>query len=145
MGSNGIAVVGSGYVGTVVAACLASLGHSVVGVEIDPSRLSQLEAGRVPFYEPGLEVLLTEQLEAGTLSFTDDFATALSDASVVFLCVGTPPGRDGHPDVSAVDEAARSIAQVMRPHTVVVTKSTVTIGSGAALRTVIEGALGPHD
>jgi nucleotide sugar dehydrogenase len=114
----------------------------VVGVEIDRSRLLELRTGRAPFYEPGLDVLLREQLSLGTLSFTDDFSTALHDASVVFLCVGTPPGPDGHPDTTAIAEAAGLIAQAMRPHTAVVTKSTVSVGSGAWLRTVIERAMG---
>ena len=135
-----VAVVGSGYVGTVVAASLASLGRQVIGVETDPRKLGELMRGQSPFYEPGLTDLLGEALVSGKLRFTDSMAEALACSEVVFLCVGTPPGQDGHADMSAVREAARAIAgELVTPH-VLVTKSTVPIGSGHWLSSVIEDA-----
>jgi nucleotide sugar dehydrogenase len=137
----GIAVVGSGYVGTVVAACLASVGHRVYGVEIDPERLERLRLGDVPFYEPRLSDVVREAVDSGRLTFTDNYGDALAATDVVFLCVDTPPGDNGHPDMSSVGAAARSIGRAMdRPH-VLVTKSTVPVGSGRWLQTTIENEL----
>ena len=137
----GITVVGSGYVGTVVAACFASVGHRVYGVEIDPERLERLRLGQTPIYEPGLDSVLREGVESGRLTFTDDYREALAGTDVVFLCVDTPPGQNGHPDMSSVGAAARSLGRAMeRPH-VLVTKSTVPVGSGRWLQTTIENEL----
>ena len=97
-----VAVIGSGYVGTVVAACLAHVGHSVVGVESDPEKLSALQRGEVPFYEPGLEGYLTSGIAEGRLRFTADFADAMNSSDVVFVCVGTPQ-TPGHVDVNEVE------------------------------------------
>ncbi len=136
-----VAVVGSGYVGTVVAACLASVGREVVGVEIDPEKLAKLQRGSAPFFEPGLTERLLDGVESGRLTFTDDFEVALVDAEVVFLCVDTPPGETGHPDMRSVTAAARSIGRAMHAPHVLVTKSTVPVGSGNWLETVIENEL----
>jgi len=136
-----VAVIGTGYVGTVTATCFAWLGHDVVGLDVDPVRVGQLAAGQTPLYEPGLAELLTETLPTGRLSFTDDPAAAISGADVVFLCVGTPPGAGGAPDLTQVEAAAQSVARHMSPGTVVVNKSTVPVGSGNWVRTVIEEAL----
>ncbi len=133
-----VAVIGSGYVGTVVAGCLAHIGHQVVGVESDPAKLAPLREGRAPFHEPGLDDLLAAGTEAGTLSFTDDFAAAMDHSEVVFVCVGTPSGPDGLPDMTAMVGVARSIAENLRQHHVLVNKSTVPIGSGRWLASVIE-------
>ncbi len=133
-----IAVVGTGYVGTVVAACLSLIGRRVVGVEIDNAKLEQLRSGTAPFYEPGLDELLRDQVASGRLSFTDDMAVALEAADIVFLAVGTPTGRDGHPDMSAVAAAAKAIGPHIRDGMALVTKSTVPIGSGAWLGSIIE-------
>src|SRR3954447_13429177 len=111
MPNHRIAVVGSGYVGTVTAACFAKLGHHVVGIDADPIRTSQLAAGQAPFYEPGLPELLTETVRNGGLRFTSDTADGLQGADVIFLCVGTPTGPDGQPDLSQVESAARSLAR----------------------------------
>jgi UDPglucose 6-dehydrogenase len=134
-----IGVVGSGYVGTVVAACLAHVGHEVVGVEIEPHKLQALRAGDVPFFEGGLPELVASGLASGRLRFTDDVGDAMRSSRVVFLCVGTPSGGDGLPDMSAAATAARSLALHVDGH-VFVTKSTVPIGSGQWLRSVIEDA-----
>ncbi len=132
-----IAVVGTGYVGAVVATSLASIGHQVVGVEIDRARLESLQAGIVPFHEPGLSELVTAQLEKASLSFTDSYETAIGGADVAFLCVGTPPSPDGSPDTTYVENAARSISEWITSPMVVVTKSTVPIGSGRWLNDLI--------
>jgi nucleotide sugar dehydrogenase len=140
--SQRVAVVGSGYVGTVVAACLAYVGHSVVGVEADEGKLDALAAGLVPFHEPGLQQLLEAALQRGTLRFTRDLGEAMTASDVVFLCVGTPPGPDGHPDMSAMTAVAHGVAANLRHYHVVVTKSTVPVGTGFWLSSVLEDHLG---
>lgn len=138
---SSIAVVGSGYVGTVVAASMASLGHQVVGVEINPEKLDLLQKGSAPFYEPGLAERLHEAVDSGRLTFTDDFEVALGSSEIIFLCVDTPPGENGHPDVTSVSAAARAIGRAMyKPH-ILVTKSTVPVGSGNWLATTVENEL----
>jgi UDPglucose 6-dehydrogenase len=138
---SSIAVIGSGYVGTVVAASMASLGHEVVGVEINPEKLGLLQKGVVPFFEPGLDDKLRDAVDSGRLTFTDDFDLALECSEIVFLCVDTPPGGNGHPDVTSVSAAARSMGRAMyKPH-VLVTKSTVPVGSGNWLATTVENEL----
>ena len=128
--STRIAVIGSGYVGSVVAACLAHVGHRVVGVESDPSKLAQLRAGSAPFHEPGLDPLIASGLANKMLRFTDDFSEAMAASDVVFVCVGTPPGPDGEADTTAIRGVAVSIAQNLDHYHVIVTKSTVPIGTG---------------
>ncbi len=138
---NSIAVIGSGYVGTVVATCLASLGREVVGVEINPEKLELLQKGTAPFFEPGLDERLHDAVDSGRLIFTDDFELALERSEVVFLCVDTPPGENGHPDVTSVSAAARAVGRAMyKPH-VLVTKSTVPVGSGNWLANAVENEL----
>jgi UDPglucose 6-dehydrogenase len=137
-----VAVVGTGYVGTVTAVCLAWLGHEVVGLDVEETRIQQLSAGRVPFFEPGLQGLLAETIASGRLSFTaDSAATAASE--IIFLCVGTPSGSGGSPDMSQVASAAHNLARHLREGVVVVNKSTVPVGSGNWVKTLIEEALGP--
>jgi UDPglucose 6-dehydrogenase len=137
-----VAVIGTGYVGTVAAACLAHIGHTVVGVEVDDRKLLALRSGTAPFYEPGLGELLASGLSASRLSFTDNFASAMDHADIVFICVGTPSGPDGHPDLSAMKTVAQSIARnLTKPH-IVVNKSTVPIGTGRWLVSVIEEEFG---
>jgi nucleotide sugar dehydrogenase len=143
--AQGIAVIGSGYVGTVVAACLAHVGHQVIAVEWEPAKLEQLKSGVAPFHEPGLDDLLSKSLGLGRLAFTDDFGKAMDESDVVFVCVGTPPGTDGHPDMSAMSTVARAIAANLRHFHVIVTKSTVPIGTGRWLRSQIEEDLGAED
>jgi nucleotide sugar dehydrogenase len=141
--SQSIAVIGSGYVGSVAAACLAHIGHQVVGVESDPKKLELLRDGVAPFHEPGLDDLLSSTTSSGVLSFTDDFGAAMDSSEIVFVCVGTPPGPDGRPDMSAMAGVARSIAENLRHHHVIVTKSTVPIGTGRWLTAQIQEYLGP--
>ena len=125
-----IAIIGMGYVGTVTATCLAWLGHDVTGLEVDPQRVGQLQAGQVPFYEPGLAEMLTAVMRTERLRFTSDPRKALSEAEIVFLCVGTPPGVGGLPNLSQVEAAARSVATYLRDEVVLVNKSTVPVGAG---------------
>ena len=138
---RGIAVIGSGYVGTVMAACLADLGHEVIGVEIDPVKLPLLNSGVAPFFEVGLEERLAAGIESGRLAFTDDYQLAMDRSEIVFLCVDTPPGTNGHPDMSSVAGAARSIGAALHEPHIVVTKSTVPVGSGNWLEATIEAEL----
>jgi UDPglucose 6-dehydrogenase len=136
-----IAVVGSGYVGTVAAACFASVGHQGVGVEVDAAKRRARSRGRAPFFAAGLDDLLAAGLQRGHLRFTADMADALDSSDVVFLCVGTPGRPDGRADMSAVEAAATAIGANLRHPHVIVTKSTVPIGSGLWLASVIEDAL----
>ena len=137
-----IAVIGSGYVGTVVAACLAWVGHQVVGVETDQAKLALLSSGIVPFHEPDLGELLEATLAQGGLRFTDDFADAMEHSDVVFVCVGTPSGPDGHPEMDAMVSVTRSLAANLHHPHVFVTKSTVPIGTGNWLGSMIEDLIG---
>ncbi|OBB57168.1 nucleotide sugar dehydrogenase [Mycobacterium sp. 852013-51886_SCH5428379] len=136
-----VAVVGTGYVGAVTATCLAFLGHDVCGLDSDSTRAGQLNNGQTPFVEPGLPDILKSTLASGRLRFTDQPAEALTDADFVFLCVGTPPGADGSPDLSQLEGALNSLAPHLRTGAVIVNKSTVPVGSGNWTRTVLEDAL----
>jgi len=136
-----VAVIGTGYVGAVTATCMAFLGHSVCGLDIDPVRVGKLSRGEIPFVEPGLPEFLRATLESGRLRFTDSAAVALADAEFVFLCVGTPPGPDGSPDLKQLEDAIQSLAPHLRPGAVIVNKSTVPVGSGNWTRTILEDAL----
>ena len=133
-----IAMIGSGYVGLVSGACLADFGHSVVCVDVNADRITLLQNGVMPIYEPGLATLVATNAEAGRLSFTTGLAQAVGEASVVFIAVGTPSRRgDGHADLSFVHAAAAEIARAIKGFTVVVTKSTVPVGTGDEVERII--------
>ena len=136
-----IAVIGTGYVGLVTGACFAEFGVDVTCVDIDSGKIARLIAGEMPIYEPGLEQLVTKNMQSGRLRFTTDLKQAVEQALVVFLAVGTPPKSDGSPDLSFVEAAARSIAEHMNGYKVIVTKSTVPIGTGEYLRKLIRQQL----
>lgn len=136
-----VAVIGTGYVGAVTSTCLAYLGHTVCGLDSDSLRAGQLNKGQAPFHEPGLPEMLEASLATGRLRFTDQPAEALSDADFVFLCVGTPPGADGSPDLAQLESAIQSLAPYLRAGVVIVNKSTVPVGSGNWTRTILEDAL----
>ena len=136
-----VAVIGTGYVGAVTSTCLAFLGHSVWGLDSDSMRAAQLNNGQAPFHEPGLPELLQSTLSTGRLRFTDEPSEALSDAGFVFLCVGTPPGPDGSPDLAQLESAIQSLAPYLRPEAVIINKSTVPVGSGNWTRVILEDAL----
>ncbi len=123
---------------------MAAVGHDVIAVEINQEKLARLQSGSSYFYEPGLDARLRSSIESGRLSFTDDFELAMAKSDVVFLCVDTPPGENGHPDVTSVTAAAKSIGKAMHSPHVIVTKSTVPVGSGNWLTSTIEAVL-PDD
>ncbi len=133
-----IAMIGGGYVGLVSGACFAEFGIEVALVEADPARLAALRAGRIPIYEPGLEELVHSNVAAGRLAFGDDLAAAMQDAEAVFIAVGTPTRRgDGHADLSYVYAAAEQVARCMSGYAVIVTKSTVPVGTGRRITEII--------
>jgi UDPglucose 6-dehydrogenase len=133
-----IAMIGGGYVGLVSSACFAEFGSEVAVVEADPVRLEALLSGRMPIYEPGLDQLAAENVDAGRLQFTDDLVKALEHAEAVFIAVGTPTRRgDGHADLSYVYAAAEQVARSLTSYAVVVTKSTVPVGTGRRIAEII--------
>lgn len=133
-----IVMTGSGYVGLVSGACLADFGHEIICVDKDERKIAKLHAGGVPIYEPGLADLIARNVKAGRLSFTTDLASSVAEADVVFIAVGTPARRgDGHADLSYVYDAAREIAGALKGFTVVVTKSTVPVGTGDEVERII--------
>ena len=136
-----IVMIGAGYVGLVSGACLSEFGHEVVCVDKDPARIAALQGGRIPIFEPGLEAVVAANAKAGRLSFTADLAAAVRKAEAVFIAVGTPTRRgDGHADLTHVFQAARDIADNLGGYTVVVTKSTVPVGTGREVQEVIRAA-----
>lgn len=132
-----IAVIGTGYVGLVTGACFAEFGVDVTCVDVDEEKISRLLDGVMPIYEPGLEQIVLKNTHAGRLRFTTDVKQAVEQALVIFLAVGTPPKPDGSPDLSYVEQAALSVADYMNGYKVVVTKSTVPIGTGEHIRKLI--------
>ena len=132
-----IAVIGTGYVGLVTGACFAEFGTSVTCVDVDAEKIARLNDGQIPIYEPGLDQLVAKNKQAGRLSFTTDTRAAIEQSLVIFLAVGTPPKEDGSADLRYIDEAARDIARYMNGYKVVVTKSTVPVGTGEHLRRLI--------
>ncbi len=135
-----IAMVGSGYVGLVSGACFADFGHKVCCIDKDAARIAALKAGKMPIYEPGLAEIVMNNVRQNRLSFADDLA-AVGGAEAVFIAVGTPSRRgDGHADLSYVYQAAREIAQAIEGFTVVVTKSTVPVGTGDEVERIIREA-----
>lgn len=134
-----IAMIGGGYVGLVSGACFAAFGTEVAVVESDPSRLQALRQGRIPIYEPGLTELVAEGVSKGHLSFGDDLRAAVTGADAVFIAVGTPTRRgDGHADLSYVYAAAEQVAKCLSGYTVIVTKSTVPVGTGRRISSIIQ-------
>jgi UDPglucose 6-dehydrogenase len=133
-----VAIVGTGYVGLVSGACFAHFGHDVICVDKDASKIERLMRGEIPIFEPGLDALVAENVEARRLSFTTDLQSATPDADAVFIAVGTPTRRgDGHADLTYVYAAAEEIARAMKGYTVVITKSTVPVGTGAEVEAII--------
>jgi UDPglucose 6-dehydrogenase len=133
-----IAMIGTGYVGLVSGVCFSDFGHDVICVDKDAAKVARLQAGEVPIYEPGLQALMEKNVSAGRLSFTDDLAAAVDGAEAVFIAVGTPTRRgDGHADLTYVMAAAEEIAAALTGYTVVVTKSTVPVGTNRQVKQVI--------
>jgi UDPglucose 6-dehydrogenase len=132
-----ISVIGTGYVGLVTGACFAEFGVSVVCMDNDEKRITRLEKGDVPFYEPGITELVAKGLSGGRLGFTTELTRAVDHGEVIFIAVGTPPRQDGSADLSFVEEVGRGIARKMASYKVIVTKSTVPVGTGVLLQEVI--------
>uniref|UniRef100_UPI003FEE18CB UDP-glucose dehydrogenase family protein n=1 Tax=Alistipes shahii TaxID=328814 RepID=UPI003FEE18CB len=136
-----IAIVGTGYVGLVSGACFAEMGLDITCVDIDAEKIEGLNAGVIPIYEPGLEELVRRNVEAGRLHFTTDLTECLPHVEVVFSAVGTPPDEDGSADLKYVLDVARTFGRHIRKYTVLVTKSTVPVGTAQKVRAVIEEEL----
>lgn len=136
-----IAIIGTGYVGLVSGVCLSDFGHAVVCVDKSEAKIAQLNSGQVPIYEPGLDVLLAKNAAAGRLSFTTSLSDAVDGAEAVFIAVGTPSRRgDGHADLSYVFAAAEEVAKALTGYAVVVTKSTVPVGTNRKVGDIIRMA-----
>ena len=136
-----IAIVGTGYVGLVSGACFAEMGIDVTCVDINPEKIKCLLNGEIPIYEPGLDDLVKRNVEAGRLHFTTDLTTCLDNVEVVFSAVGTPPDEDGSADLQYVLEVARTFGQHIKKYTILVTKSTVPVGTAKKVKAVIEEEL----
>lgn len=133
-----VTMVGSGYVGLVSGACFAQVGHDVICVDKDPAKIEKLKQGVMPIYEPGLDKLVLDNMKAGRLSFSTKLANSVAGADAVFIAVGTPTRRgDGHADLSYVYAAAEEIAAAITGYTVIVTKSTVPVGTGRQVSRII--------
>jgi len=136
-----IAMVGSGYVGLVSGACFADFGHDVVCIDKDPAKIESLQAGIMPIYEPGLAELVASNVKAGRLTFTTDLAEGIADASAIFIAVGTPSRRgDGHADLSFVYAVAEEVGRNLKQPAVIVTKSTVPVGTGDEVERILTEA-----
>jgi UDPglucose 6-dehydrogenase len=133
-----ISVIGTGYVGLVTGACFAEFGVNVTCMDTDEKRIARLEKGDVPFFEPGINELVSKGIKEQRLSFTTDVAKAVEKALVIFIAVGTPPREDGSADLSFVEEVGRGIARHMTSYKVIVTKSTVPVGTGEKIRAVVK-------
>ncbi|MEG3149085.1 UDP-glucose/GDP-mannose dehydrogenase family protein [Sphingomonas sp. ZT3P38] len=141
-----ITMIGSGYVGLVSGACFSDFGHDVICVDKDAGKIAALEAGKMPIFEPGLDTLVATNVAAGRLSFTTDLKAAVSGADAVFIAVGTPSRRgDGHADLTYVFEASREIAAAIDGPIVIVTKSTVPVGTGDKVEEIMRELAGDHE
>ena len=139
-----IAVIGTGYVGLVTGAGLADFGNDVTCVDIDVTKIDALKQGKIPIYEPGLDKIVSKNVQEGRLSFTTDLATSIRAARAIFIAVGTPPRPDGSADLRYVEDVARAIAQHMNGPKLVITKSTVPIGTGRMIEGILKQAGNGH-
>jgi len=134
-----VTMIGTGYVGLVSGACFSDFGHDVICVDKDASKIDRLNAGEIPIFEPGLDVLVADNVKAGRLTFSTDLSSAVPDADAVFIAVGTPTRRGGgHADLSYVDAAAAEIAENLTGYTVVITKSTVPVGTSRRVEKIVK-------
>ena len=136
-----IAIVGTGYVGLVSGACFADTGAIVTCVDVNADKIRALQNGQIPIYEPGLDELVLKNTKAGRLKFTTDLASVLNDQEIVFSAVGTPPDEDGSADLNYVLQVAKTIGENMNKYMVVVTKSTVPVGTARKVRHAIQAEL----
>ncbi|GGC85511.1 UDP-glucose 6-dehydrogenase YwqF [Thalassobacillus devorans] len=136
-----IAVIGTGYVGLVTGVCLAELGHHVTCIDVDQEKVEKLNSGKSPIYEEGLEELLQKNLHNEQVEFTTEYQQGLKDKQLVYLAVGTPQGEDGSADLTYIEAASRDIAEHLENDTVIVTKSTVPVGTNEYIKEIIEANL----
>ena len=136
-----IAIVGTGYVGLVSGACFSEMGINVTCVDIDESKIKRLLNGEMPIYEPGLDNLVGRNVKAGRLRFTTELTSCLDDVEIVFSAVGTPPDEDGSADLKYVLEVARTVGRNIKKHVVLVTKSTVPVGTAIKVRAAVQEEL----
>ncbi|ASS75141.1 nucleotide sugar dehydrogenase [Tumebacillus algifaecis] len=129
-----VSVIGTGYVGATTSAALAELGHQVIGVDVDQKKVGMLNAGRLPFYEEGLETLMQALLKKGALAFTTDLARAVTGSDILFLTVGTPSQADGSANLRDLEQAVRQIGRALNGHKIIVSKSTVPVGTGERVK-----------
>jgi UDPglucose 6-dehydrogenase len=132
-----VAIIGSGYVGLVAGACLAETGNDVTCVDVDADKIARLQRNEIPIYEPGLEPMVKRNQEEGRLTFTTDIGAAVRNARVIFIAVGTPPGEDGSADLTHVLAVAREVGRHMNDSKIVVTKSTVPVGTAEKVRAAV--------
>jgi UDPglucose 6-dehydrogenase len=132
-----VAVIGSGYVGLVAGACLAETGNDVICVDVDADKIARLQRNEIPIYEPGLEPMVKRNQDEGRLTFTTDLGSAVRSARVIFIAVGTPPGEDGSADLKHVLAVARAVGRHMNDSKIVVTKSTVPVGTAEKVRAAV--------
>ena len=140
-----IAIVGTGYVGLVSGTCFAETGVNVTCVDVDEKKIEQLTNGEIPIYEPGLDQMVLKNVKAGRLKFTTDLASILNEQEIVFIAVGTPPDEDGSADLKYVLQVAKTIGENLNQYLVVVTKSTVPVGTARKVRATIEAELKKRD
>jgi UDPglucose 6-dehydrogenase len=139
-----VAVIGSGYVGLVAGACLAETGNDVICVDVDAEKIARLQRNEIPIYEPGLEPMVKRNQDEGRLTFTTDLASAVRSSRVIFIAVGTPPGEDGSADLKHVLAVARAVGQSMNGPKIVVTKSTVPVGTAEKVRAAVKAETTIH-
>jgi len=136
-----IVVVGTGYVGLVSGTCFSEMGNNVTCVDIDATKIKKLKKGELPIFEPGLELMVANNIAAGTLHFSTDLSTAIQGAEIIFIAVGTPMGDDGSADLQYVLDVAKSIGETIQHRSIIVDKSTVPIGTADKVKTTIQKAL----
>ena len=133
-----ITVIGAGYVGLVQSVCLADFGFNVTCIEKNLAKLEELKLGKIPFYEPGLEDLFKKNLENNRLNFTNEYSDNISISDVIFICVGTPPKKNGQSNLNFVDQATKEISKEIKGYTVVVSKSTVPVGTSRRIEKILK-------
>lgn len=139
-----ITIFGSGYVGLVTGACFADLGHHVICVDVDPAKISDLNNGKIPIYEPGLSELILKNIEDKNIEFTNDAEYGVKKSLLQFIAVGTPPDEDGSADLQYVKNVAHTIAKFMESEKIIVTKSTVPVGTSHKIKSIIKSVLDSH-
>ncbi len=133
-----ITIIGAGYVGLVQSVCLADFGFSVTCIEKDLNKLRELKFGRIPFYEPGLEDLFRKNLKSNRLNFTNEYSSNISQSDVIFICVGTPPKKNGESNLNFVDQVTKEISKKIKGYTVIVSKSTVPVGTSRRIEKILK-------